>query len=148
MFATNYYAPGCHKLQTKSEIFSHNIQPVKSDVLIFHFVCIKNRRHGHRGTKGWGSEFGARSSCGRKHANWFPAEPLCNVAIAGNLSAFFGSPVFRIQGINLGRCPEMQTHGGGRSRLLQTKLQSAVCVSRPPTAINVTIYFVLKRFSG
>ena len=81
----------------KVRFFNHNIQPVKNDFL-------KNRRHWH-----W---FGARSSCGSMHANRFPTELLCNVAIARNLSLFFGSPVFRIKGIHLGRCPEMQSHEG------------------------------------
>ena len=91
----------------KVRIFNHNAGPVKSNVLIFHFVCIKNEAS--RGTKGGIRVRSEIVLCRRKHANWFPTELLCNVAIARNLSSFFGSPVFRIQRIDHGRCPEMQT---------------------------------------
>lgn len=108
----------------KVRFFNHNIQPVKSDVLIFHFVCIKNRRHGDKGLGDQSSERDLHVA----ESTQIDFQPSYYVMLQspGIYHYFLAAQCSESRGSILEdvlRCKLMEER---RPRLLQTKLQSAV----------------------
>ena len=122
MLATNYYAPGCHKLQTKSEIFLPQYTAGKKQCFNFPLCLYKVQRHR-------GQRVQAQRSMRDRHvaeSTQIDFQPSYYVMLqspgiyhhflAAQCSESCGSIMEDVL-----RCKTMEEG----SRLLQTKLQSA-----------------------
>lgn len=141
MLATNYYAPGCHKLQTKSEIFQPQYTASKKRCFNFPLCLYKVQRHRGQRVQDQRSKRD-RHVAESTQIDFQPSyyvmlqsPGIYHHFLAAQCSESCGSIMEDVL-----RCKPMEIQTASN--------QTPVSVSRALTAINVTIYFVLKRFSG